>query len=172
MSTTTGKDSRRLHRIGLSLPVRVEHKLNKETSFNEITRLIDVSAFGAGLNLQRPIKRGRLIYMTMPLSRQLRNYDYMEPQYKVWAIVRHCIPVRQKSSETYAIGTAFIGKYPPPGYVENPAKLYDITKREGEGFWDIVEASANPDESNLPRIDRRHTRHSIPVNILLEVFAD
>src|SRR3982751_4477964 len=123
MTTVSGKDSRRLHRIGLSLPVRVEHKLNKETSFNEITRLIDVSAFGAGFNLQHPIKRGRLIFMTMPLSRQLRNYDYMEPQYKVWGIVRHCIMVRQKSGDSYAIGTAFIGKRPPASYTEDPAKL-------------------------------------------------
>ncbi len=172
MSTINARDNRRLHRIGLSLPVRIEHKLNKETSFNEITRLIDVSAFGAGFNLQHPIKRGRLIFMTMPLSRQLRNYDYMEPQYKVWGLVRHCIPIRQKTTETYAIGTAFIGKRPPTSYTENPAKLYDITTREGDGFWSVEEAPDNPDESNLPKVDRRHTRHQIPVNIMLEVLDD
>ena len=170
MSTVSGKDSRRLNRIGLSLPVRIEHKLNQETSFNEITRLIDVSAFGAGFNLQHPIKRGRLIFMTMPLARQLRNYDYMEPQYKIWGLVRHCIPVRQKSGESYAIGTAFIGKRPPPSYTENPSKLYDITTRESEGFWNLIEADNNPDESNLSKFDRRHTRHAIPINILLEVL--
>jgi hypothetical protein len=172
MSTLTAKDSRRRHRIGLSLPVRIEHKLNKETSFNEITRLIDVSAFGAGFNLLHPIKRGRLIFMTMPLSRQLRNYDYMEPQYKIWGIVRHCIPVKQNAAETYAIGTAFIGKRPPSSYVENPAKLYDITEQEGEGFWNVIEAESNPDESNLPAADRRHTRYHIPVNIVIEVLND
>lgn len=172
MSTTSTKDSRRLHRIGLSLPVRIEHKINKETSFNEITRLIDVSAFGAGFNLLHPIKRGRLIFMTMPLSRQLRNYDYMEPQYRIWGIVRHCIPVRQKSSETYAIGAAFIGKRPPDSYNENPAKLYDITQRESEGFWQVTEAEAHPDETDLPKADRRHTRYPIPINITLEVLDD
>ena len=170
MSTASEKDSRRLHRIGLSLPVRIEHKLNQETSFNEITRLIDVSAFGAGFNLNHPIKRGRLIFMTMPLSRQLRNYDYMEPQYKIWALVRHCIPVRQKSGEAYAIGTAFIGKRPPHSYTENPSKLYDISNRQSEGFWNVVEAENNPDESHLPKYDRRHTRHAIPINVLLEVL--
>jgi hypothetical protein len=172
MSTVSEKDSRRLHRIGLSLPVRIEHKLNKETSFNEITRLIDVSAFGAGFNLQHPIKRGRLIYMTMPLSRQLRNYDYMEPQYKIWGLVRHCIPLRKKSAESYAIGTAFIGKCPPNSYTENPSKLYEISNRESEGFWSVVEAENNPDESNLHKFDRRHTRHAIPINVLLEVLDE
>jgi PilZ domain len=171
-TTTTEKESRRLHRIGLSLPVRVEHKINNDTSFNEITRLIDVSAFGAGFNLKHPLKRGRLIFMTMPLARQLRNFDFMEPQYKIWGIVRHCIPVRQKSDESYAIGTAFIGKRPPASYVENPAKLYDITTREGEGFWNVVEAHSNPDDSHLPKADRRHTRYQIPINVLLEVLND
>lgn len=172
MLPNNAKDIRRQNRIGLPLPVRIEHKANKDTSFNEITRLIDVSAFGAGFNLRQPIKRGRLIFMTMPLSRQLRNYDYTEPQYKIWGLVRHCIPVRQKATETYAIGTAFIGKHPPESYLENPSKLYDITERESDGFWNLVEASAIPDESDLPTADRRHTRHSIPVGITLEVLND
>lgn len=172
MLPNNAKDIRRQNRIGLPLPVRIEHKANKDTSFNEITRLIDVSAFGAGFNLRQPIKRGRLIFMTMPLSRQLRNYDYTEPQYKIWGLVRHCIPVCQKATETYAIGTAFIGKHPPESYLENPSKLYDITERESDGFWNLVEASAIPDESDLPTADRRHTRHSIPVGITLEVLND
>lgn len=166
------QNNRRQNRVNLPLPVRIEHKANKDTSFNEITRLIDVSAFGAGFNLQHPIKRGRLVFMTMPLARQLRSYDYTEPQYRIWGLVRHCIPIRQKADESYAIGTAFIGKQPPESYIENPAKLYEITERDSDGLWNVAEACAVPDESDLPPADRRHTRHAIPIDVRLEVLND
>jgi hypothetical protein len=172
MTTATEQDARRIRRINLPLPIRVEHHINKSNAMNEVTRLIDVSAFGAGFNLQHPIKRGRLVFMTIPLSRQLRNYDYLEPQYKVWGLVRHCIPVRERSGEKYAIGTAFIGKYPPKSYADNPAKLFEISHREESSFWHIVEAQNNPDESHLPKEDRRHTRYPIPVGIKLELLND
>ena len=134
--------------------------------------MIDVSAFGAGFNLLHPIKRGRLVQMTIPLSRQLRNYDFLEPQYKVWGIVRHCIPVKDKKGERYAIGTAFIGKYPPESYLNNPSKLYEIANREESNFWNIVEAPIESDDSHLPKEDRRHTRYQIPVAITLESLDD
>lgn len=172
MDSNNNQNNRRQSRVNLPLPVRIEHKANKDTAFNEITRLIDVSAFGAGFNLRRPVKRGRLVFMTMPLARQLRNYDYTEPQYRVWGLVRHCVPVRREKEDGYAIGTAFIGKHPPRGYHENPAKLYDIVERDGEGFWSIAEAEAIPDESALAPADRRHTRHSIPVDVMLEVLNE
>lgn len=166
------ENNRRQSRLNLPLPVRVEHKANQETSLNEVTHLIDVSAFGAGFNLQHPIKRGRLVFMTMPLSLQLRNYDFTEPQYRIWGLVRHCVPVRRKTSESYAIGTAFIGKHPPQSYFEDPSKLYEITEQNGEGFWNLTEAPAIPDESDLPLADRRHTRHAIPLAVKLEVLDE
>ena len=165
-----GKDARKINRIGLALPVRVECKVNQTVSWNEITRLNDVSAFGAGFSLPRPVKRGRLILMTIPMPRQLRCFDHAEPQYKVWGLVRHCVPYRKfpTAPEIYAIGTAFIGKYPPVAYTEDPSRLFDVVQREGEGFWEVVEAQENPDESNLPKEYRRHSRYQIPVNIMLE----
>lgn len=172
MNVTTEQDARRIRRINLPLPIRIEHSVAKGNSMNEITRLIDVSAFGAGFNLQHPIKRGRLLQMTIPLSRQLRNYDYLEPQYRVWGIVRHCIPIRKDKEEKYAIGTAFIGKKPPSSYLDDPAKLYEITHREESNFWHVEEAPPIPDESNLPPADRRHTRHQIPIDIGLELLDD
>lgn len=170
ISPTAEKEGRKINRIGLSLPARVECKVNPSVSWNEITRLNDVSAFGAGFNLPRPIKRGRLILMTIPMPRQLRSYDHAEGQYRVWGLVRHCVPFRKKSAdpESYAIGTAFIGKYPPIGYTENPSKLFDVYQRDGEGFWTVVDAPDNPDESNLPKEYRRHSRYAIPVTIMLE----
>jgi PilZ domain len=134
-----------------------------------MTRLEDISAFGAAFNLKRPVKRGRLILISLPMPRQLRCYDYLEPQYRVWAVVRRCIAIATSDdSREYAVGIAFVGKNPPQGYVENPAKLYELATREDGGLWQLYEMPAIPDESELPVDLRRHTRFAIPEPILIE----
>lgn len=173
-SPTTGKEARRMPRLGLAVPVRVECKVSQTVTWNEITRLSDVSAFGAGFNLPRPVKRGRLIHLTIPLPRQLRNYDFAEPQYRIWGLIRHCVPFQKSPSapETYAIGTAFIGKYPPNSFANDPSKIYDGEQTEGKGFWEVTEADSNPDESKLPKEHRRHSRYQIPISVMLELLDD
>ncbi len=172
-SATTQADQRRINRIPLSLPIRVEGKINSQTSWNEITRLKDVSAFGVGFNLQRPVKRGRLVYLTIPLPRKLRCYDFSESQYKIWGIVRRCVTVDSKpSQEIYSHGVAFIGKHPPDSYFDDPSRIYEITSREEEGFWQLIIAPTMPDESHLPKEDRRHSRFQIPVSLTLELLND
>jgi hypothetical protein len=172
-TSVSDKEDRRIQRIGLALPIRIEGKVNQEVAWSEITRLLDVSAFGAGFNLNRPVKRGRLVALTMPMPRQLRCYDYMEPQYRIWGLVRRCVGIRNAiNAEQYAIGVAFIGKHPPLSYKDNPAKLYEITQLEEKGFWHIVEAPDKPDERDLPKELRRHSRYQIPVNVLLEILDE
>jgi hypothetical protein len=172
-SPGTKADERRIQRVSLTLPVRIESKVNRAFAWDEVTRLNDVSAFGAGFNLRRPLKRGRLVQMTIPLPRQLRCYDYMEPQYKIWALVRRCIPLNKtQDKESYAIGVAFIGKNPPTSFMSDPAKLYDITHLAERSFWQVVEAEDQPDESDLAMDYRRHTRFSIPVSIVLETVNE
>jgi hypothetical protein len=173
-SPTSGKEARRISRLGLAVPARIECKVNESVTWNEITRLSDVSAFGAGFNLSRPVKRGRLVQMTIPLPRQLRTYDFTEPQYRIWGLVRHCVPYRKAPAapEQYATGTAFIGKYPPNSYLQDPAKIYDGQQSEGKGFWEVTEAEPNPDESNLPKEFRRHSRYAIPISVMLELLDD
>jgi hypothetical protein len=87
------KENRRIQRISLPLPARVEVRIDSSVSWNEITRLSDVSAFGAGFTLKRPIKRGRMVLMTIPMPRQLRSFDYSEAQYKIWGVVRRCMSI-------------------------------------------------------------------------------
>ena len=172
-SPVSKKDDRRINRVSLAIPARVESKVNRTYAWDEITRLNDVSAFGAGFNLRRPLKRGRLVQMTIPLPRQLRCYDYMEPQYKVWALVRRCIPVNQTGDkESYAVGVAFIGRNPPSSFVHDPSKLYDITQVSDQNLWHVVEAEDQPDESVLPKECRRHTRFAIPAGIVLETVDE
>lgn len=172
-TSVSEKEDRRIQRIGLALPIRIEGKVNKEVAWSEITRLQDVSAFGAGFNLNRPVKRGRLVALTLPMPRQLRCYDYMEPQYRIWGLVRRCVTVKNTiDAEQYAIGVAFIGKHPPVSYTKDPAKLFEITQLEEKGFWQLVEAPDKPDERELPKELRRHSRYQIPVNVLLEILDE
>lgn len=172
-STVIDKDSRRIQRYALSLPARVDVKVDKNFSWNEMTRLEDVSAFGAGLNLQRPVKRGRLLVLSVPMPRQLRCYDYLEPQYRIWGLVRRCIGIgTDPKADGYAVGIAFVGKNPPASYLENPSKLYDLSEREDGGLWHLREADPMPDESDLPAYLRRHTRFSIPESLLIEMLDE
>jgi hypothetical protein len=168
------KENRRLQRISLPLPVRVEVRIDSKVTWNEITRLSDVSAFGAGFSMKRPIKRGRMVLMTIPMPRQLRSFDYSEPQYKIWGVVRRCVPVGKNSrDQEYSIGVAFTGRRPPNGYLDHPSMLYDITHRsENEGLWNLMPADLQADESDLPVQDRKQTRLFIPESLRLEKVDD
>ncbi|MBX3288473.1 MAG: PilZ domain-containing protein [Acidobacteria bacterium] len=174
MSTVvTDKDHRRIQRFALALPTRVEVRVDSKFTWNEVTRLEDVSAFGAGFELTRPVKRGRLINVSLPMPRQLRCYDFLEPQYRIWSLVRRCIPKGDDpAAQRYAVGVAFIGKTPPVSFNENPAKLYDLAERVDSGLWELVDAPENPDESDLPAYLRKHTRFAIPESLLLEILDE
>ncbi len=170
-NTVTDQDNRRVQRYPLALPARVEVKVDSKLSWNEITRLEDISAFGAGFKLKRPVKRGRLLVMSVPMPRQLRCYDYLEPQYRIWGLVRRCVPLGD-GAEAYAVGVAFVGKAPPASFADEPSKLYDLATREDGGLWQLVEAETIPDESDLPGYLRRHTRFAIPEALLIEMLDE
>ncbi|QQS33980.1 MAG: PilZ domain-containing protein [Acidobacteriota bacterium] len=164
------KENRRIQRISLPLPVRVEVRVDPKVSWYEVTRLNDVSAFGAGFVLKRPVKRGRIIQLTIPMPRQLRSFDYSEPQYKVWALVRRCIVIEKPGAgDEYAIGAAFIGRNPPADFLEHPSRLYDLLQKDesGAGFWHIGQANLLADDSHLPKDLRKQTRYSIPEELVL-----
>lgn len=172
-NATVEKENRRLQRISLPLPVRIEVTVDRSATWNEITRLDDVSAYGAGFSLKRPIKRGRLIQLTMPLPRQLRCFDYAEPQYQIWGLVRRCILVERRTGPEYAIGTAFVGQKPPEEFLANPSKLYDILEiGEGSTLWRITPAVLDADESDLPQDIRKQSRYRIPEPVRLSQIDD
>lgn len=165
------KENRRIQRISLPLPMRVEVHVDSQNSWSEVTRLNDVSAFGAGFTLKRPIKRGRLILLTLPMPRQLRSFDYSEPQYKIWGLVRRCIQVgRSYSEQEFSVGVAFTGKKPPEGHLEQPSRLYEIASRNeaAGGLWHLEVANLRADDSALPKELRKQTRYFIPEAVRLE----
>jgi len=152
------------------LPVRVHCRETTDLQWTEITRLIDVTPFGAGFTLKRPVEKGRLLHMTIPMPRQLRVFDHVEDQYRVWALVRYIRrAVSPDSTPQFEVGVAFIGKRAPRSYEENPAKRYEIGALSAESLASLQELQ----EEELASSDKRRlTRHNIPVDMLIETLDD
>jgi hypothetical protein len=165
------KPKRIRERLELSLPVRVRCREAVGVEWTEVTRLIDVTPFGAGFTLKRPIEKGRLLHMTIPMPRQLRVFDHIEDQYKVWALVRYVMTKASPASNSllFEVGVAFLGKNPPSSYEENPARRYELGGPTSGDLNAIAEWS--PTELALSE-DRAPTRHNIPVDILVESFNE
>lgn len=157
-------------RLELRLPVRVRCRETKDFEWDELTRLIDVTPFGAGLSLKHPIEKGRLIHMTIPMPRQLRVFDHVEDQYRVWALVRYvkAIPAKEGEVPTFDIGVAFVGKHPPRSYEEDPARRYEIGSRGADQLSQI--ADWEPESASSDK--RSFTRHNIPVDMVIETIDD
>jgi len=165
-----GKAKRIRERLELKLPVRVHCRETKDLQWTEITRLIDVTPFGAGFTLKRPIEKGRLIQMTIPMPRQLRVFDHVEDQYRVWALVRYFKQSKAPDkTNQFEVGVAFIGKRAPRSHEEDPAKRYEIGELSDEGLNNVLEWQ----EPQLVSSDKRGpTRHNIPVDMLIETLDD
>src|ERR1041384_7398917 len=108
--TFDGKSRRKRERLELSLPVRIYGRESEDHEWVEQTRLLDVTPFGVRFSLSKPTEPGRLLHLTLPMPRQLRCFDHVEDQYRVWALVRN-IKVHDAGEGKplrYDVGAAFI----------------------------------------------------------------
>ena len=153
-------------RLELKLPVRVVCRETPDFEWMEVTRLHNVTPFGAGFTLKRPTETGRILQMTIPMTRQLRVFDHAEDQYRVWALVRFVKTSAAPDNKTiFDVGVAFIGKHPPRGYDNEPWKRYDVATSTSQALATVEEIEP------MPTSDMRvHTRHNIPVDMLLETL--
>jgi len=165
--------SRRLReRIALSLPVRAYCRESKDREWNEVSRLVDVTPFGARLRLKRPIETGRLLLLVSAMPRQLRCFDHVEDQYRVWSLVRNLKLLDPKSAKgaLIEIGVAFVGKRPPQSYLTDPASRYTIAEsKKNEDLWAVRE---DLDEMREPTDKRKETRHIIPIEVVVELIGE
>jgi hypothetical protein len=153
-------------RLPLSLPVRVRGRETPTFEWTEVTRLSNVTPFGAGFTLRHPTEKGRLLHMTIPMPRMLRVFDHVEDQYRIWAIVRYIKTSIVEKQTVFNIGVAFIGKSPPASYEKEPWKRYDVTNT-------AFQATKSADEILIPFADQRtYTRHSIAVDMHLEIIDE
>ncbi|MFN2577505.1 MAG: PilZ domain-containing protein [Pyrinomonadaceae bacterium] len=172
----TDKDTktRRLRdRIALSLPVRVSCRESIDYEWVEMSHLVDVTPFGARLRLKRPTEVGRLLWLTLAMPRQLRCFDYIEDQYRVWALVRNLktLEPQKENRAVVEIGVAFVGKHPPRSFAGDPSRRYEILSSQS-GLWAVREDSSDL-LTQVDTTDRRElSRQPIPVEVTIEVFSD
>jgi hypothetical protein len=155
-------------RLALHLPVRIQGRETPDFAWTEMTRLNDVTPFGAGFTIKRPTEKGRLLFMTIPMPRQLRVFDHVEDQYRIWAIVRYMKARTSNGAIAFDIGVAFIGKRPPASYETEPWKRYDVSTTAFEALTsadDIVTPFLSADE-------RVFTRHNIAVDMKVDVVNE
>lgn len=173
-----GKSKRMRERLELRIPVRVYCRESLEHEWVEMSRLLDVTPFGASFIIKHPTERGRLLYLTMPLPRQLRCFDHVEDQYRVWSLVRRLNPLPADAAESslrYEVGVAFIGKRPPASAETDPSKRYEVAASPTEaGLW-LLREGAQPESetTHSPENDRRpDTRYEMAFDVSLEVFDE
>ncbi len=137
-----------------------------------MSRLVDVTPFGARVRLKRPTETGRLLLLTMAMPRQLRCFDHVEDQYRVWSLVRHLrvLDAAKHNGAVIDIGVAFVGKRPPESFLKDPTTRYDIANLQS-GMWALQEESAELLSEADPSDKRSATRHTIPMEVTLELFS-
>lgn len=160
---------RRRVRIPLTLPIRVHSRESAEYEWTEQSRLVDVSHFGAGFTLKRPVEIGRLIRLTIPLPQQLRCFDHTEPLYSVWSLVRHALAIpraQHQDSALFRVGVGFLGKQPPLSHKEDPSLRYEpLPIKVGQNsMWKLGK--------RLLTNQRRETRLIIPLEVLVETLDE
>jgi len=164
----SGKNRRVRERLRLALPVRVQCREDAETEWTEMTRLNDLTPFGASFSLTRPADLGRLLYLTMPMPRQLRCFDHVEDQYRVYALVRFIRAQFLEDTITpmFMLGVAFVGKRPPSSYQLDPQKRYEVIAPESAGdLWKLREQA--PVVGQIPK---KESRLSVPVEVTVELY--
>lgn len=168
MSSSQKNWKRIRDRLALQLPVRVHCRETPDFEWTEMTRLMNVTPFGAGFPLKRPTEKGRLLHMTIPMPRQLRVFDHVEDQYRVWAIVRYLRSQTTEQGTSFLVGVAFIGKRPPNSYLQEPWRRYEVSNNVFESL-STVEEMVTP----ISSVDQRtHTRHHIAVDMRLELVDE
>ncbi len=163
---------RRSKRLKINVPLKVYGMHDSSSSWTEMTNTLDLSSFGARFVLENKIETGRLLQLILAMPQQLRAFDFLEPQYKVWSIVITCEPFENEGKSE--IGVAFLGKNPPASYLERPETHYEITKDEESGSLSVRPASESPKtssrETSREKVERAHSRYDIPISIELSVI--
>ena len=171
---SSGYQSRRAaKREETRLPVRVNCHESETDEWEELTEILNVSPFGALLQISRPTEPGRLLRLTLPMPRRIRCYDHDHEQYRVWALVRHLKTLTDEKDQLphFEIGVAFVGRDCPSRHATDPAERYDIASTTIEtGLWTLRERPG----ADVPRPtsgDRRsEARHNIADDVVIEIY--
>lgn len=140
MALINGKSRRFVERQQSSLVLIVKCFESDGRDWQETTNLVDVTRSGARFVLNHQVESGQPLFLTLPLESRLRSYDFLEKDYRVWAIARYVIeipPAEENATTQFRVGAAFIGKTPPEGFFGDMTKRYELKPRPtGKGLWE------------------------------------
>ena len=166
-------DGRRQERLRQSLPIRVLGYDEDGQSWQELTATEDVSEGGASFMVPRPVYKGQVVRVALPMPKLLRQFDHDQAAYRVYAIVR----TANLENGACRVGVKFLGKSPPRGFEENPSArfLLPTDVPQGEPIKPIPpppRAEAPPEAQPDPYGRRAHPRFDIFVEFTVELVDE
>ena len=119
---------RRSQRINLAIMARVVGYDRKAGRWEEDAETVNVSRTGISLRLNRQVRHGLVVMLSLPLPVNLRNYGLTELNYTIYAIVRRVQPA--KGGER-CVGLEFVGEHPPAAFANKPWTLFRTKNWQG-----------------------------------------
>lgn len=146
--TPVAGERRRQRRVPIRLPVRVQARDPDGTAWEETARCEDAGADGLSLHLDRTVRVGQLLHLSLALPVHLRRHDLADSSYRVYGLVRHM--ARDAAAGGVRVGVLFLGAQPPRDARSLPAELF------------LMPGQPDPVER------RRHPRHCLRLALRLE----
>lgn len=122
-SNQSADNRRKIERLKLALPVRVNGYDRTTGKWSEMSETIDVSRNGTMLRLRRRVRHRSVVHLSLPLPFELRSHSGLDPDYKVYALVRRVDPPRDGRR---IVALEFLGEKPPKGLSERPWGTFRI----------------------------------------------
>lgn len=127
-------DRRKESRRALRLPVFVKGHDPGGAAWDEVAHSLEVTSGGASFVLHHPVVAGQVIHLSLPLPKALRHHDLTDVTYHVYALIRNVAP-----KPPCRVGVMFLGRTPPPGYLDGPATRYLLpTDQRQAPRYDLV----------------------------------
>jgi phage baseplate assembly protein W len=114
-------DRRKHRRIPLRLPVRVRGRFSDGSVFDEVAACEDAGSGGVSIRLRKPVRRGQVLHLSLPLPPRFRQYDLTDQTYRVYGLVRSVVRI---GVEAARVGLRFYGRTSPQGEEALPSTLY------------------------------------------------
>jgi DnaJ domain/PilZ domain len=135
------ENRRRCERFKLTVPALLAGYDLENKRWQEVAKTVDVGRMGVAVRMQRPVRHGAVVHITLPLPTKLRNHGFAEPGYNMYAIVRRVEPLHDGFR---LVGLEFLGNHPPAGYLHKPWATFRTQKwtgpnRRREGRVDHIE---------------------------------
>ena len=113
-------ERRASNRMSLVMPVRVQGYDSSGAAWEEMASVRDASPGGVAITLKRPVTRGEVLFLTLPLPKRFRRYDETDVSYRIWGLVRDV----NRETGAARVGVMFLGKHPPRGYDRTHGGLF------------------------------------------------